>query len=203
VTRYRTHSHPAVVLATVIAVVLAAFGAGLVVLLFVGGRSFFEIGTSERRHLDEIPIDRADACDNVEAIHAALDSFSSSYMAASLGISQAQWDALRRPTASSSVPPAELLAHQPPWPMIAADVDASATRLDLVLADGIPHLPARLRQELAVVRQSIAEGRRQLPKAHDFGELEARTGRAFDRGKLHAGYASDLVGDQCSVPLGA
>jgi hypothetical protein len=185
----------------ILAVIVAAIGAGFVVVLFAAGRSFFQVGTNERRHLDEIPIDRADACGKVESIHEALGSFTDSYAAARFGISPEDWKALRTGSASGHSPEA---SATPPraWPTVEADVDGAAQRLDLVIADAIPHFPRRLAKELSIVRESIADGRRQLADVDDAQELDSLTGRAFDRGQLHTGYAGDLVGDQCSVPLG-
>jgi hypothetical protein len=197
----RTGSDSTVAVATVITVVVAAIAGICVAVLFVGGRSFFEFGVSERRHLDEIPIDEARACGSVEAIHDALDSFNGTYTAAMLGIDAKQLNALMAVGRSSAGPPTTFTST--PWPTVASGLDASAQRLDLVLADGIPHFPARVQRQLTVVRDSIVAGRRQLPKVDDVAALTQLTHRAFDRGKLHAGYASDLVGDQCSVPLGA
>ncbi len=200
--RNRTHAHPAVALATVLAVVLAAFGGGFVLFVFVAGRSFFELGTNDRRHLDQIPINRADACGKVETIHDALDSLNTSYTAATLGLDPAQWTSILDGVRSGTGPPSEPTRQQPPWPTVAAGVDASAAQLDLVLADGIPHFPPRVQRELTAIRTNIAKGRALLPKVTDAGALTL-TRPAFERGQLHAGYAGDLVGDQCPVPLGA
>jgi hypothetical protein len=180
-----------------VAAVLAGFG----IFLFVGPFPAFEIGFAERRHLDEIPIDRDKACGSVESIHAALDSFNTAYMAATFGLDEQTVAAFFDRTDTTS-PRSSITTTPPPWPTVAANLDASAARLDLIVAAGIPDFPPRAQQELRAVRTSIAQGRALLPKVTNAGALNL-TDPAFDRGRLHAGYASDLVGDQCSVPLGA
>jgi hypothetical protein len=59
-----------------------------------------------------------------------------------------------------------------------------------------------VQRELTAIRTNIAQGRAVLPKVTNAGALNL-TRTAFARGQLHAGYASDRVGDQCPVPLGA
>ncbi len=187
-----------------LAAIVAAACAGYGVALFAVGAMHFDFfSASDRRHLDPIPIDRTKACGSVETIHAALDSLNTSYTAATLGISPEQWIQLRGGVESGTLRSDDFATRQPSWPAVEADVDAAAARLDLILVAGIPHFPRPLRKELSIVRASIADGRRQLAEIDDTQELGSLTSRAFDRGKLHAGYASDLVGHQCSVPLGA
>ncbi len=177
----------------------AAYG-----LTLIPGPSF-DVSITSRRHLRQIPIDRAQACGEVEAIHAALDSFAQSYMAATLGMDSKTWNEFRSMvTAGTATSVPQPPATQPPaWPVIESEVDAAAQRLDTALAHGIPHFPRRLRTELTMVRNNITEGRQQLPKVLDVPTFKALTSRLFERGQLHAGYASDLVGRQCRVRLGA
>ena len=196
--RSRSGSRPILAIATILAAILAAVLAGYAVFVFIGlGFSDVTIG---RRHLDEIPIDRARACGNVESIHDALATLDTSYTAATFGLTGKQYVAVLDNATSSTAPISSITL--PPWPTVAADLDASAARLDLVVAAGIPNFPPRAQRELRAVRTNIAAGRAELPKVTDSAALNL-TRAAFERGKLHAGFASDLVGDQCSVPLGA
>ena len=199
--RSRSGARPVLTIASILAVLLAAAIAGFAVFLFVGPFRDFEVGFAERRHLDEIPIDRARACGSVESIHSALDSFNLSYTAATLGVDEQSAAAIFGRTAGPSTGPPPPVT-QPPWPTIATKLDASAARLDLLIAAGIPNFPPQVQQELEAVRASIADGRAVLPRVVDSLSLN-QTRPAFDQGQLHAGYASDLVGDQCAVPLGA
>jgi hypothetical protein len=182
-----------------VAVVGAAI-AGFGVFLFVGPFPGFELGFNDRHHLDEIPIDRAKACGSVESIHAALATLETSYIAATFGLTSEQYAAILENLPSTTAPLSTIT--QPPWPAVAADLDASAAQLDLIVAAGIPNFPPRAQRELRAIRTNIAAGRAVLPKVTNAGALNL-TRTAFDRGRLHAGYASDLVGDQCAVPLGA
>ena len=199
----RAHRRPSVVraLLAVVATIVTAVGAGLAIARFIGPFPRFALFESpDRRHLDEIPIDRADACGKVETIHAALDSLNGAYTAAMFGLDAQQWEAFLDAATSGSG--ATVPRTDAPWPSVKAGLDTSAQRLDLVLADGIPHFPPPVQRELNAVRRSIAEGRAVLPEVENAGALSL-TRSAFERGQLHAGYAGDLVGDQCSVPLGA
>jgi hypothetical protein len=182
--------------------VIAAFGAGCGLAVLTFGAMRFDFSSSGRRHLPEIPINRADACGKVETIHAALDSLNTSYTAAMFGLDAAQWSSILNGVDAGTGPPPSSSLQQPPWPTVAAGVDASAAQLDLVLVDGIPHFPPRVQRELTAIRTNIAQGRAVLPKVTNAGALNL-TRTAFEHGQLHAGYASDLVGDQCPVPLGA
>jgi hypothetical protein len=186
----------------VLAGIVAAFaGYGAALWALGSMRLDFDLfSASDRRHLDEIPIDRARACGSVESIHDALANLNTSYTAATLGLTGEQFAAIWKNVPSSTAPPSPVT--QSPWPTVAADLDASAARLDLIVAAGIPNFPPRAQRELQAIRTNIAEGRAVLPKVEDAGSLNL-TRPAFERGQLHAGYASDLVGDQCPVPLGA
>ncbi len=59
----------------------------------------FSIG---RRHLRQIPIARAQACGDVEAIHAQLDAFSQTYLAARLGMDAKTWRELWKPAPATT-----------------------------------------------------------------------------------------------------
>ncbi len=159
-----------------------------------------------RRHLDQIPIDRAESCGEVEAIHAQLDAFAQTYGTASwgfyLGAGTTIGPGEQASTTTAVAAPAPAPVPAPSWPELEAEVEVAAAQLDAALAHGIPHFPKRIRSELAAVRASIAEGQARLP-VESVQRFNALTQRVFERGQLHAGYASDLVGHQCRVPLGA
>jgi hypothetical protein len=180
--------------------VIAAFGAGCGLAVLTFGAMRFDFSSSGRRHLDKIPIDRARACGSVESIHDALATLNASYTAATFGLTGDQYAAIWKNLPSSTAPLSNIT--EPPWPIVAADLDALAARLDLIVAAGIPNFPPRVQRELTAIRTNIAQGRAVLPKVTDSASLNL-TRTAFERGQLHAGYASDLVGDQCPVPLGA
>jgi hypothetical protein len=200
VARTRSGSRPIAAVATIVGAIAAAALGGLGLFVVLGPWPGFELGRTDRRHLDEIPIDPAAACGKVETIHDALDSLNGAYTAAIFGLDAQQWEAFL--DAGTSASGATAPRTNAPWSSVKAGLDASALRLDLVLADGIPHFPPRVQRELTAVRRTIAEGRAVLPKVENAGALNlVRT--AFERGQLHAGYAGDLVGDQCAVPLGA
>jgi hypothetical protein len=157
-----------------------------------------EFGT-ERRHLDPIPIDPAQACGHVAAIHTQLEDFEARYLSAQFGIDLAVWERIVRPTGS---PPTAIAGtERAPWPQVESDLDASAILLDATIANGIPSFPLRLQAELTKVREQIAIGRMQLGAVDNAAALSV-TSRAFEKGQLHAGYAGDLVGSQCPVRLG-
>jgi hypothetical protein len=161
----------------------------------------FELfATEERKHLDPIPIDPVRACPHVDAIHTQLEDFELRWFGASWGLDAATVAQLLRPartSATSSVPS----GTQAPWPQVESELDASAILLDATIANGIPSLPPRIQSELTKVREQIAIGRMKLGAVDNSAALNV-TQAAFDEGQLHAGYASDLVGDQCPVRLG-
>ena len=198
--RSRSGSRPIVAIATLLAAIAAAVLGGFGLFLFLGPFPGFELGRTERRHLDEIPIDRAKACPSVESIHDSLDIFNTRYTAATFGLTAEQFAAVLDNVPSSTAPLTSIT--QPRWPTVSAALDASAAHLDLVIAAGIPNFPPRAQRELRAIRRNIAAGRALLPKVENSAALNL-TRTAFERGQLHAGYASDLVGDQCPTPLGA
>jgi hypothetical protein len=177
----------------------AAYG-----LTLIQGPSF-DFSTPGRRHLRQIPIARAQACSQVEAIHAQLSAFAESYTAASFGIDAKTLNEVVRGAGASptSGAPEPSAIQRPSWVVVESEIDDAAQRLDAALVNGMPYFPSRIRTQLATIRSSIAEGRRQLATVHDASAFKSLTRRPFERGQLHAGYASDLVGRQCRVRLGA
>ena len=185
--------------AAVAVVAAAAYGVTL-----IPGPPYFDFSTPGRRHLHQIPIDRTQACSSVEAIHSELNAFEASYQLATFGFDARTWDeVIRAPRASPGAPASYPQVQSIPWPAVEASVDSAAQRLDVSLLHGMPHFPRRVRSELAIVRNRINEGRKRLPVVNDVAAFKSVTLRPFERGQLHAGYASDLVGRQCRVRLGA
>jgi hypothetical protein len=162
---------------------------------------FFATG---RTHLDPIPIDRERACSHVEAIHAQLDQFQDAYIAATFGLDQQSFDALTAgrgtPGSSTTTPQAFDPAR---WPLVKTQLDGDAQQLDVAIASGIPSFPPRVQRELRTVRDVLARGRVRLIGTHDAAEMHQRAHGLFEQGQTHVGWAGDLVGRQCPVPLGA
>lgn len=164
----------------------------------------FDLFATGRPHLDPIPIDRVQACGHVEAIHVQLTRFQDAYIAATFGLDQASFDAMiessREPGSSTTTPRAFDPAR---WPVVKTQLDADAQQLDAVIAGGIPSFPPRIRRELTAVRDALALGRVRLVATRDAAGLHQRTHGLFERGQTHVGWAADLVGRQCRVPLSA
>jgi hypothetical protein len=143
----------------------------------------FDFGLPERKHLDPIPI-AASACPYVVLMHQAANNFQASVPA--LGI--LGYDSRGRPLT---------------WPQARARLTTTLDALEVSITGSRPHLPAPVRRQLVVALREIRSGRAQLPLASDGPDFWSRTQDELDRGKLAFGYASDLVGDRCGVPLGA
>jgi len=175
-------------------------GAGIlavvVIAALVPSCSSFELSAPARHHLRPVKI-APEACGAVEAIHAQLDALEQDYFAAQLGI---DGNTLRAVLRSRREPPA---ARRIPWVLVRTELDATAQRLDAAIASGTPAFPARVRHYLTLLRTDLAEGRMALAGVDRSVQLEAATRDAFDRGQKRAGYASDLIGHQCPVRLGA
>ena len=79
----------------------------------------------------------------------------------------------------------------------------AAAVLEGTITLSLDRFPAQVQRHLTVARSSLRNGRPQLAAAHDYVEYADRTSRLRDDGQLAFGYAGDLIGDQCSVPLRA
>jgi len=146
------------------------------------GNSLSHIG--ERKHLKQIPI-AASACPYVALMHAAANNYQSSMPVFGL----------------------EIDSHgqivKVPWSHERQRIDASLRLLDGSIRASTPQLPHPIRAQLAVTLRSVHRGRLELRRAYSFENATDRARHAMDRGQRAFGYASDLVGHQCAVGLGA
>jgi len=146
------------------------------------GNSLSHIG--ERKHLKQIPIS-ADACPYVALMHAAADNYQSNVPGLCFAID----------------------AHGQivlvPWSHERQSIDDSLRLLEGSISASTPHLPHPIRAQLAVTLGAVHQGRLQLARAHSFDDARKRAQPAIDRGQRSFGFASDLVGHQCAVGLGA
>jgi hypothetical protein len=166
---------------------LVAGGAAGIVLVAAGfwvARSIhnpFELNPG-RRHLSEIAVSPA-ACPSVESIHSAANQLQLVYTSASAGF--------------------DVHLGTSPWPELQSELEQAAGSLDSTIERGLPVFPRPLRHQLSAVRVALAVGRRRLATVTVQQQLDNTTGGLFASGQEHFGYASDLVGNQCSVPLQA
>jgi hypothetical protein len=183
-------------------VALAAVAYGVTHIPPFPSLDFFATG---RAHLDPIPIDRTRACSHVEAIHLELNRFQDAYFAtAFFGLDQQQYEGLaaaNQVSGSSTTTPRPFDVAR--WPLVKAELDGDAQQLDGAIASGTAAFPPRIQRELGAVRDALARGRVELVGTTDPTKLLRRTNGLFERGQKHVGWASDLVGRQCAVPLGA
>ena len=93
--------------------------------------------------------------------------------------------------------------HAVPWPTTRTALRNTADTFELAIAVSEPHLPAPVRNQLYLVVASLRHGLVQLNVAHDDQDLIGRTYMLFSTGQQAFGYAGDLIGTQCAVPLGA
>lgn len=169
---------------------LATVGAGVVALiglfLAVFAVAISRVHSEPKRpeHLKPIPV-AAEACPVVEAIHRAANELQA---------------------ASSPVDPEQLvrgnLEYQD-WSVQRARLARAGDSLQGAIAFGQSTFPPRVRRYLRSVSEDIDAGRRELAAARDYDEYSDRTDDLWTDGQRALGYASDLVGDQCRVRLGA
>jgi hypothetical protein len=165
---------------------LAGFILGVVVtLLVVGMISFLRSlptfdGNVGRQHLQSIPIDRA-ACPSVRGIHAAAGD-----LQASLPFFGSVFDEHGK-----------LM----PWGTAQTRIRRSGLALEREIEMGLPTFPWRVRSYLLQVLDGLKAGRVYLEEATDPSDFSRRTERVYTDGKEALGYAGDLVGNQCGVPL--
>jgi hypothetical protein len=164
--------------------ILAPFAVVIVLATVASGLgNLFDFELPERKHLDPVPI-AASACPYVVLMHQAANN------------------------SQVSVPPLGILGYDErgqrlSWPQARARMMLTADALETSIAGSRPHLPAPVRRQLAVALREIRSGRAQLLLARDGTDFWSRTEDGLERGKLAFGYASDLVGRRCGVPLGA
>ena len=136
--------------------------------------------SSHRRHLAPIPISHA-ACPGVAAMHDAAGRYADAY-----------------PFGSSLDASGNTVA----WPKVRDELARSSQELENAVDLTMPLLPRRVGHYLAITRQNIENGRTQLLLARDSGDLLVRTDRFEADGQQAFGYAGDLIGRQCGIPLG-
>jgi hypothetical protein len=166
----------AVAIAVTVVVVLAA----LVVSLAIGlSRAFKPKG---RDHLQAIPIDAA-ACPYVAVMHEAANQFQVAYPPLVIAY--------------------DVNGNELPWAETKARLAPAGVLLEDSITASVPHFPAQVQWYLTKVRDNIRAGREQLASATDGYDFFNRTYKTYADGKLAFGYAGDLIGHQCPVPLGA
>jgi hypothetical protein len=161
-------------------VVLALFVAAWAFVLWQLHNWKFE--RTERQHLAAIPIDVA-ACPNVVVMHKAAQQFQHAYPI--FGYADDAYD--RRHT----------------WTETKAHIDQTAVFFEESITASLERFPPQVQWYLTIARDNLRAGRWQLALARDGIDLTDRTIKLEADGKEAFGFAGDLVGQQCSVPLGA
>jgi hypothetical protein len=180
VERTRRQSHWIIGAITIPAAVLGIFAAGIAVaVLLVGTPSF---GPTSRSHRKPIVI-AASACPYVALMHTAANNFQAAEPAFGFALDEH--------------------GNQLTWPQTRSRLDKSLKALAYAIQASAPHFPPEVQSQLGVAADAVREGRQQLAVATDGKDLSIRTSSVLNLGKEAFGWASDLVGDQCSVPLGA
>lgn len=136
--------------------------------------------TSGRDHLEPIPIDLA-ACPNVVFMHEAARQFEQANLIFGMFDSS---------------------GRQVPWSEAKPRLERAATLLVDSITASIQRFPPRVQWYLTITRDNLRSGRVQLDLASDGIDLLNRTYILYGDGKKAFGFAGDLIGDQCSVPLG-
>jgi hypothetical protein len=158
--------------------------AGVAVAVRVAADRFSDLSIAagpDRTHLDPIPIDRADACPRVEAVHSEAQRFVELF-------------------GGGFLPGAGMFAGDD-WPARQIQLDEAMARLDFATAAAMPALPTRVQTELEAVRRLLAEGRLRLAAASGPDALLGDAVRLYAEGQQHLGWAGDLVGSQCGISL--
>ena len=177
-------------LAAVAAVGLGASAAIVVALVLLGGlvlgiaftNSVDAFDAPEREHLQPIPIDVA-GCPYVAVMHDAANQFQIAYPA--LGTA---FDADQQPLT---------------WPETQVRLDQAAAVLEGTITVSLDQFPPQVQRQLTIARDSLSDGRAQLALASNGPDFANRTSGLLQQGQLAFGYAGDLIGSQCHVPLRA
>ena len=170
-----------IVAAATTGVVLAAMAA-LMVAAGIALSHMFKFEHTERAHLQPIPIDPA-SCSYVDEMHRAANQFQRSYPV--LGFVEDAHGGLL------------------PWTETKWRLAAAADVLDYSITASVDHFPTQVQWYLTAARDDLRAGRTQLPALRDGYDFVMRTTDLYAAGKQAFGYASDLIGNQCPVPLGA
>jgi hypothetical protein len=163
---------------------MAATVVALVLLLglFVGAAFSNSFEVPERDHLEPIPIDVA-ACPYVTAMHDAANQFQIAYP--TLGTA---YDANQQPLT---------------WQETQVRLDRASAVLEYTIAASVERFPTQVQRYLMSARDALTEGRAQLSVASSGSDFATRTSHLLQEGQLAFGYAGDLIGSQCPVPLRA
>ena len=145
---------------------------------------FANFKVKERKHLPQIPID-VSACPNVALMHEAANQFQIANPVPGLGYA---YDANGRQLA---------------WPETQMRLTQAAAVLEDSITASIHRFPSQVQWWLTVARDDLHNGRAQLALAGDGVDFANRTGALLKDGQLEYGYAGDLIGRQCPVPLAA
>jgi hypothetical protein len=89
------------------------------------------------------------------------------------------------------------------WPQTRARLDPALRLMEYSIAVSESKFPVPVRQQLTVVLDMVRQGRVQLALARDGTDFNLRTAAKLADGQLAFGYAGDLIGTQCAVPLRA
>ncbi len=136
----------------------------------------------ERKHLQPIPI-AASACPYVRLMHTAADNFQRAEPVLGTALDE-HGNAL-------------------PWPQTQARLKTTLESFDTTIQISESHFPPPIQRQLETTLREVRAGRVQVAVARDGSDVWTRTEPMLERGKLAFGYASDLVGKQCGVMLGA
>ena len=164
------------VVATAIVLVLVLIG----VVIAAAPRIGFP---THRHHLTAIRIDHG-ACPGVEAMHFAAMVLRDAY----------------HPLPGGSL---DAYGHPRRWPEVRESLARFSVELRNAIDISTPSLPRRVQHYLAITRRSLDAGQRELLLAKNGLDFFVRTIRLESEGQQAFGYASDLVGDECVVPLGS
>jgi hypothetical protein len=159
---------------------LVLIGVG-VALVTLAANDLSLVGESRPR-LNPITI-AATACPQVRIIHLTADGFQ-----LALGSAESGTDQHGQPMS---------------WPVARNQLDTAMQRLDTAITNGAPHFPEAIRTYLTTTQLDLRAGRTQLGVSRDAQDMTSRTQTLLDEGKTAYGNASDLVGQQCDVPLRA
>jgi hypothetical protein len=144
------------------------------------------IPKTTRTHLEPIPI-AAGACPYVRVMHATANALQSAEPFFGTYVDRH----------GNAVEP------QPPWAEVQARLKTRLLNLQLAIFVSTPHFPPPVRRQLADTLDAIHTGLIQVGQAQDAFDLTARSSNTLYDGQTAFGHASDLVGRQCEVPLGA
>ena len=149
----------------------------LLVLAVIIAFSNWHLEHHEREHLQPIPVDAA-SCAYVVNMHQAATEFQKLYSGL-IDAYYANWTATQ-------------------W-----RVAAAADVLNYSISASVEHLPPRVKWYLMAARDELRLGRTEVALAHNSVDLLVRTSGFWSDGQAAFGYAGDLIGNQCSVPLRA